>query len=61
MTDDVGVLMVTENKSNTDTTWICIGIKVWDVGDSSGVGESDPDWGRRVIEMGCGGELLCLL
>jgi hypothetical protein len=61
MTDNVCVLMVTKNEPNSNATRVGIWVKVGDVGDSGGVGESDPDWRGGVVEMGRSGELLRLL
>ena len=61
MADNVRVLVVTKDEPNTDTARVGIWVKVGNVGDSSRVGESDPDWRGGVIEMGSSGELLGLL
>jgi hypothetical protein len=60
MADDVRMLTITELESDTAAARVGIFIEVRDVGDSCGVGETDPDWCGRVIEMWRSGELLRL-
>ena len=60
MADDVRMLTITKLESDTAAARIGIFIEVRDVGDSCRVGETDPDWCGRVIEMWRSGELLRL-
>lgn len=57
MADYIGMFAISQLETNGNASWIGIGIKVGDVGDSGGVGESHPDGGGGVIEMGARGEL----
>lgn len=58
MADDIGVLAVSQMKTDGDSSWVAVGISVWDVGDSSRVGESNPNWCAWVVKVWCCGELL---
>lgn len=60
MADDIGVLAASEVESDGYSSWVTVGIGVWDVGDSSRVGEANPDWCAWVVEVWCCGEFLDL-
>ena len=62
MADNIGVLMsiFTQKEPNSDTARVGIWIEIRDVGNSGGVGESDPDFGGRSAEVRGSGELLRL-
>jgi len=49
--DDICVFAVTKMETDCDSSWITIGICVGNVGDSSGVGESYPDWCAGFVEV----------
>ena len=61
MTDDVGVLVRSKDKTDAYPTWVGVVIGVGDIGKPSRVGEPHPDWSRGVVEVRRSRELLGLL